>query len=271
MSDGLMEINTPGTCPNFGTPRAQGPSFIQPTACFYNPSVFSTATQAQMDPWLGAFDYINNTDLNAEIIGESLTNFCFQRTTLNCPQDDVTGQGMTACAIYSTTSESGTICRNNLGSTVVINPKDLDGLFNQYCAANKTADCDCVNPQPADLYNQMNAAIGSFIGAKQCWWVPCKSESGNYMVPSGNQVTDACPSNITICENVANFVNDQIADGACINVSFVDNVTNCSSSGILTWLEQYWWVILIIIMIIAAIVIFFYFQRRTVNLNPVKS
>ena len=253
-------------CPQIGTTGASTVAFTSdivnnfytpngaPLSCTYPESAFATATLTQMSPLTQYRQATNPADYN-----RAFNQYCFQPISENCPVDETSDQVMPSCSRAASTGQDGLLCKQWLASLDNIT---RDNYIEAYCTNNKTLDCTCAVPEPASLFRILNAGIG-LSGAPQCWWIPCKIQTGAYLIPSAYENQDVCPKEITICENIINFANAVIQSGGTININEVDNYTGCgnTSVGILAFLENNWWIILIVLIIIILIVVLFYWRR----------
>lgn len=263
------------SCPQIGTPDqgAMSASFSNPDVatnytpgsaplnCTYSPSAFATATYTQMRNVTQHQSTSNVTQYN-----EAFTTYCFQEVTQNCPIDITTNSVMPSCSRAASTGQDGLLCKQWLAQ---VDSSTRDNAIVAYCTSHMTPDCTCAVPQPAGLFQQLNRGIG-LTGSPQCWWVPCKIQTGAYLIPSAYLNQSVCPQNVTVCENIVNFVNATIESGGQVNINEIDNYTGCGisnngggNSGFLGFIESYWWVfVIILIVIILFLVIFFWLRRR---------
>lgn len=253
-------------CPQFGTQSATSAGFSRnvsnnltpgnaPLACIYPATAFTNATLAQMTALTQYRSTMNTSDYNT-----AFNQYCFQEINQTCPVDATTNQQMTACSRVSSTGDDGTLCRQWLNNT---DNTTHDSLIQSYCSMHQTADCKCATPTPTTLYNQLNAGLG-LSGQPQCWWVPCETRSGAYLVPSTFENQTTCPSGEAVCERVDRFVDTTVVRGGQINANDVASYTGCdrSETDILAFLEKYWWIIFIIVGGIIFLVIIIALIRR---------
>lgn len=270
----------PSLCPKFGDNNI-GPSDVtisngyqrqfyqngQPlpsTLCTYTDlSGFSTMTPAQSN------SFFQHADTSSATYQQVAKDYCFGTTTIDCPQDAVSGGQMPVCARMSTTNDAGLNCRQWLDQ---FDENTQIEYWTSYCTqgqsgcttcTNTSHDCDCVNPEPALLFNELNSAIGFVAGNKRCWWVPCESSNNAYYVPPSVKNAGCSASGNVICETVVNFINSYIANGGQVDVNEVDNYTGCGNNNPFSYfLFEYGWVFVLLIVIIVLAIIFYFFRKN---------
>ena len=221
--------------------------------CTYFTSTFESATYDQM---LNISQYRSTTDPRE--YNRAFNAYCFQPVNEDCPFDTTTGAQMPRCARISTTGDAGLLCKEWFN---FLDDTNRDNFILNYCTETQTSDCKCAVPQPDDVFRVLNSAIG-LAGSPQCWWVPCKLQTGAYLIPSRFLDQDVCPQEITICQTVINFAE---SEGTDIDVNIVDNYTGCDvqtngpSPETINFLERYWWIILLGIGAFILVIVIIYY------------
>lgn len=144
--------------------------------CVYNLSDFNTYNR------IVAFrNKFPKDDANFNKI---MVQFCASPST-NC------STGESKCSNLKDTGPAGIFCRTWWASA---SDGDKAAVGTNYCAANNTQECACINRSQNPLYQ---ALVKASQANDCCWWAPCKN-ADEYFVPSTPCVT--CPTNV--CEAV---------------------------------------------------------------------
>jgi hypothetical protein len=95
------------------------------------------------------------------------------------------------CSNLKDTGAAGVLCRTWWASA---SDGDKAAVGTNYCAANNTKECACINRSENMVYQ---ALVKSSQANDCCWWLPCKNPD-EFFVPSTPCTT--CPTNV--CEAV---------------------------------------------------------------------
>lgn len=182
---------------------------------------------------------------------------CFQ-TTEECPVDPLTGQKMPLCSKFVSTTDTGTVCREE--ATIPENAEIIEADMEAYCRVNTTADCRCINRTGTLIYDSLRTGTVTDDG---CWWKSC-AEPDKFLVPP-NIVSatseDVC---VTVRKQISNEINANLETTECCqiqqNVIYApdgvkEQTVNCffrdAQTAQSTWFSEYgWWIVLTLIFIV---------------------
>ena len=136
--------------------------------------------------------------------------FCGKRVSTDC----AAGLGG-ECSRFLAVNDGGRVCREWMASL----PRDSqDAVMRDYCLANDTEDCKCINRTTDPDYQRLKS-LGNYF-SDRCWYRPCANSESIYLVP--NRVGSAeCAANV--CQQII----EAHAEGK-IDISGNVNQINCA-------------------------------------------
>lgn len=203
-----------------------------------------------------------------------MPTFCSQ-TSLICPSDPFTGQTLDSCSLLNNSegdpNSGGGLCRDWCAK----NPTECDTVKNNWCAVNSSnVQCACLKPQSQknnikNLFSGISAVAGS--GPIGCWWLPCKSLDGEYLVT--NNIVNAAVNCPTVCQQIIQAINNQETN---IDLTNIDQILNCSGidpnippatpESQETSISSFWWffgiLLIVLVLLIIGIAIFLIFRYK---------
>jgi hypothetical protein len=138
--------------------------------------------------------------------------FCNQKVTDDCASGLESG-----CSRYRTTNNEGHLCRQWLAS---LSPDQHDLTIAEYCLANDTNDCKCIDRSTDPTYIHLKSVAAPFPDA--CWYTPCANASSNNLVPKA-LTAQQCPTNVNICKQII----DAATTAGNINIHDNKSSINC--------------------------------------------
>jgi hypothetical protein len=185
----------------------------QTIRCTYPATAIRTLDD--VNTWENNFG-VNDPSYNNDL----MPTFCAQVST-NCDIDPVTNTKRARCSRFHDAGQSGTKCREWASKMKATSAgvQIVNNTFDEFCRANNTDDCKCINRTKDSLYNKIKAdpAFGKLNDV--CWWKPCQ-QATDYLVTS--ELKADCTA--VICQNITNIT------GSTINDIKQEGKINCDAS-----------------------------------------
>ena len=126
-------------------------------------------------------------------------------------QDDPYGYG-SLCAMWCTADNS---------NGDFVNQAACSSLSDDYCKANNTADCKCINRDNSSTFEALSKQPALLQANENCWWLPCSLEVNVPFLHGQDQVENPCDPDEEICAQVrvaVNNINTDISSGTSSGV-----------------------------------------------------
>jgi hypothetical protein len=170
--------------------------------CVYNTDFIDTIEQLKSFKSKWPLDEYNNL----------MKIFCNTKTSRYCARG-ING----ACSKYNSLDKKGSYCKTWLSE---LSPEQHDEVISEFCLANDTDDCKCLNRSQDEKYTEMKTHLKPY--SDNCWFKPCANAQSYFLVPKDLSNKD-CPS--TLCENII----DVLHTNGNVDISGNSSNVNCTT------------------------------------------